>query len=76
MSTPSTTTPVATTSAAQSAAPEQCPPKPKPCCVCKDEKQARDDCMLFSRSDDPAKGECKGLVERYKACMAGFGFEV
>ncbi|KAI5282035.1 Cytochrome c oxidase copper chaperone [Ascosphaera acerosa] len=55
---------------------DQCPAKPKPCCVCKDEKAARDDCMLFSRSDDPAKEECKGLVDKYKACMAGFGFAV
>ncbi|KAJ5110999.1 hypothetical protein N7532_001534 [Penicillium argentinense] len=49
--------------------------KPKPCCVCKDEKTARDDCMLFSKSDDPAK-ECEALVEKYKTCMAGFGFKV
>ncbi|KAI5282905.1 Cytochrome c oxidase copper chaperone [Ascosphaera aggregata] len=41
-----------------------------------DEKSARDDCMLMSRSDDPAEGECKSLVEKYKACMAGYGFQV
>ncbi|KLJ10169.1 cytochrome c oxidase assembly protein subunit 17 [Blastomyces silverae] len=50
--------------------------KPKPCCVCKDEKAARDDCMLFSRSDDPAQQECRPLVEQYKSCMAGFGFKI
>ncbi|KAI5300697.1 Cytochrome c oxidase copper chaperone [Ascosphaera atra] len=50
--------------------------KPKPCCVCKDEKSARDDCMLFSKSDDPAGNECKSLVEKYKECMAGYGFKV
>ncbi|GLI75451.1 cytochrome c oxidase copper chaperone [Penicillium ochrochloron] len=49
--------------------------KPKPCCVCKDEKTARDDCMLFSKSDDPAK-ECKSMIEQYKACMLGYGFKV
>ncbi|KAJ5119020.1 hypothetical protein N7448_010729 [Penicillium atrosanguineum] len=49
--------------------------KPKPCCVCKDEKTARDDCMLFSKSDDPQK-ECQSMVEKYKTCMAGFGFKV
>ncbi|KAJ5594415.1 uncharacterized protein N7459_000623 [Penicillium hispanicum] len=49
--------------------------KPKPCCVCKDEKTARDDCMLFSKSEDPAK-ECKSTIEQYKTCMAGFGFKI
>ncbi|KZZ91665.1 Cytochrome c oxidase copper chaperone [Ascosphaera apis ARSEF 7405] len=72
MSTPSAT-PVITP---ESAAPAQSSNKPKPCCVCKEEKQARDDCMLFSRSDDPAKEDCKSAVEKYKACMAGFGFQV
>ncbi|PGG97053.1 hypothetical protein AJ79_09367 [Helicocarpus griseus UAMH5409] len=50
--------------------------KPKPCCVCKPEKAARDDCMLFSKSDDPAQQECRPLVEQYKSCMAGFGFKI
>ncbi|KAG9257997.1 COX17 protein [Emericellopsis atlantica] len=49
--------------------------KPKPCCVCKDEKAKRDECMLFSKADDPA-ADCKGLVEQYKSCMAGFGYNV
>ncbi|KAJ5469604.1 hypothetical protein N7539_009222 [Penicillium diatomitis] len=49
--------------------------KPKPCCVCKDEKAARDDCMLFSKSDDPAK-ECQTLIDQYKSCMLGYGFKV
>ncbi|OJD19802.1 hypothetical protein AJ78_00302 [Emergomyces pasteurianus Ep9510] len=52
------------------------PSKPKPCCVCKTEKAARDDCMLFSKSDDPAQQECRPLVEKYKTCMAGFGFKI
>ena len=49
--------------------------KVKPCCVCKDEKVARDDCMLFSQSDDPQE-DCKGMVNKYKDCMKGFGFKV
>jgi len=49
--------------------------KVKPCCVCTDEKAARDECMLFSSSDDPAK-ECATLVGQYKSCMAGFGFNI
>jgi len=43
--------------------------------VCKDEKAARDECMLFSNSDDPIK-ECETLVGRYKSCMSGFGFSI
>ena len=48
----------------------------QPCCVCKDEKTARDDCMLFSRSDNPQDNECKSLVEQYKGCMASYGFKI
>jgi cytochrome c oxidase assembly protein subunit 17 len=48
----------------------------QPCCVCKDEKALRDDCMLFSKSDDPAQTECKPMIEQYKSCMSGFGFKV
>ncbi|KAI0451443.1 cytochrome C oxidase copper chaperone [Xylaria acuta] len=49
--------------------------KPKPCCVCKDEKARRDDCMLFSKSNDPT-GDCKPIIDQYKTCMAGFGFQI
>ncbi|KAI5854519.1 cytochrome C oxidase copper chaperone-domain-containing protein [Durotheca rogersii] len=49
--------------------------KPKPCCVCKDEKSKRDECMLFSKASDPAS-DCKTTVQQYKSCMAGFGFQV
>ncbi|KAF2480496.1 cytochrome C oxidase copper chaperone-domain-containing protein [Neohortaea acidophila] len=49
--------------------------KPKPCCVCKDEKQARDECMLFSTSADP-QAACQDLVGKYRSCMAGFGFNL
>ncbi|GAB7364488.1 hypothetical protein MBLNU230_g5298t1 [Neophaeotheca triangularis] len=49
--------------------------KVKPCCVCKDEKSARDECMLFSSAADPQE-DCKGMVEKYRGCMKGFGFNV
>ncbi|KAI1143328.1 cytochrome C oxidase copper chaperone-domain-containing protein [Hypoxylon sp. FL0543] len=49
--------------------------KPKPCCVCKDEKSKRDECMLFSKSADPAR-DCKTTIDQYRSCMAGFGFQV
>ncbi|KAI9792906.1 MAG: hypothetical protein M1835_007585 [Candelina submexicana] len=47
----------------------------QPCCVCKDEKAARDECMLFSNSGDAQK-ECQETVEKYRTCMAGFGFKL
>lgn len=47
----------------------------QPCCVCKPEKAARDDCMLFSKTEDPTQ-ECKSTIDQYKSCMAGFGFKV
>jgi len=47
----------------------------KPCCVCKDEKAARDECMLFSNAKDPQK-DCASIVDKYKSCMAGFGFQL
>ncbi|KFY61281.1 hypothetical protein V496_05086 [Pseudogymnoascus sp. VKM F-4515 (FW-2607)] len=46
---------------------------PKPCCVCKEEKAIRDECMLFSKSDDAQK-DCASTIDKYKSCMAGFGF--
>ncbi|KAI1166803.1 cytochrome C oxidase copper chaperone [Nemania serpens] len=49
--------------------------KPKPCCVCNNEKAQRDDCMLFSRSNDPTS-DCKPIIDQYKTCMAGFGFQI
>ncbi|KAJ5820284.1 hypothetical protein N7474_005875 [Penicillium riverlandense] len=66
-----------TSAASQAQAPAQPAQseKPKPCCVCKTEKTARDDCMLFSKTDDPTQ-ECKPMIEQYKTCMAGFGFKV
>ncbi|RFU34335.1 hypothetical protein B7463_g2002, partial [Scytalidium lignicola] len=49
--------------------------QPKPCCVCKEEKSSRDECMLFSNSKDPQK-DCATTIEKYKSCMAGFGFQI
>ncbi|KAF7543155.1 hypothetical protein G7Z17_g10970 [Cylindrodendrum hubeiense] len=49
--------------------------KPKPCCVCKEEKSKRDECMLFSNAKDPA-ADCQSLVSQYKSCMTGYGFQV
>ncbi|TGZ84686.1 hypothetical protein EX30DRAFT_337178 [Ascodesmis nigricans] len=47
--------------------------KPKPCCVCKDEKALRDECMLFS---DTGEDKCMDQIAAYKKCMAGYGFKV
>ncbi|KAF2498445.1 hypothetical protein BU16DRAFT_558505 [Lophium mytilinum] len=47
----------------------------QPCCVCKEEKNSRDECMLFSKSDNP-QGECQDLVSKYRSCMAGYGFQI
>ncbi|KAF8864269.1 hypothetical protein BDZ45DRAFT_33003 [Acephala macrosclerotiorum] len=49
--------------------------KVKPCCVCKEEKASRDECMLFSNSKDPQK-DCASTIDKYKSCMAGFGFSL
>ncbi|KAL2066469.1 hypothetical protein VTL71DRAFT_2540 [Oculimacula yallundae] len=49
--------------------------KPKPCCVCKDEKATRDECMLFSNAKDPQK-DCASTIDKYKSCMKGFGFDL
>ncbi|KAF4512530.1 hypothetical protein G6O67_001658 [Ophiocordyceps sinensis] len=60
---------------APAAASDDSATRPKPCCVCKDEKSKRDECMLFSTADDPA-ADCRSLVEQYKSCMLGFGYRV
>ncbi|KAH7124159.1 cytochrome C oxidase copper chaperone-domain-containing protein [Dendryphion nanum] len=51
------------------------PAKPRPCCVCTEEKSKRDECMLFSNADDAQK-DCADLVTKYKDCMAGYGFKI
>ncbi|KAI9825305.1 MAG: hypothetical protein M1832_001339 [Thelocarpon impressellum] len=40
----------------------------------KDEKAARDECMLFSDGD--AQESCKSAIDKYRSCMAGFGFSL
>ncbi|KAH8820358.1 cytochrome C oxidase copper chaperone-domain-containing protein [Xylogone sp. PMI_703] len=62
-------------SIAQDIKPTNATSKPKPCCVCKDEKASRDECMLFSNAKDPQK-DCATTIEKYKSCMAGFGFQI
>ncbi|TQS37251.1 hypothetical protein Golomagni_02285 [Golovinomyces magnicellulatus] len=47
----------------------------KPCCVCKDEKASRDNCMLFSSSTE-AQQDCAESIEKYKRCMASYGFKL
>ncbi|KAF6012445.1 hypothetical protein HII13_001495 [Brettanomyces bruxellensis] len=47
--------------------------KPKPCCVCLDEKDARDKCILLKGNESP---DCEELVAKYKKCMAGYGFKI
>ena len=47
----------------------------QPCCVCKDEKSQRDECMLFSNSDDPQK-DCEPIMSKYRSCMASYGFTI
>lgn len=58
--------------------PEQTPQttqenKPKPCCVCKPEKETRDQCLLINGEES---GKCDGLIGQYKACMKGYGFVI
>ncbi|CCD23910.1 copper metallochaperone COX17 NDAI_0C02500 [Naumovozyma dairenensis CBS 421] len=51
--------------------------KPKPCCVCKPEKEERDKCLLFNTDDsDSSLSSCEEYIQKYKACMKGYGFEV
>ena len=47
----------------------------QPCCVCKDEKAARDECMLFSNAADP-QADCQSMIQKYKTCMQGYGFSL
>ncbi|KAI4265660.1 MAG: hypothetical protein L6R38_009256 [Xanthoria sp. 2 TBL-2021] len=71
----SQTPPAAANLASDLKPPGEASTKVKPCCVCKDEKSARDECMLFSNSDDPQK-DCEGMVDKYRSCMRGFGFTI
>lgn len=35
----------------------------------------RDECMLFSNAKDPQQ-DCVSTIDKYKSCMAGFGFQL
>ncbi|KAK4128954.1 hypothetical protein N657DRAFT_560554 [Parathielavia appendiculata] len=77
MATPAAQIPSIGSSAPAATAPQatEAASKPKPCCVCKEEKSKRDECMLFSTAADPQK-DCLSTIEQYRRCMAGFGFKV
>lgn len=45
--------------------------KCSPCCVCKETRKARDEC-LFSNSEE----DCKKLIEAHIQCMKREGFAV
>ncbi|KAI1485490.1 cysteine alpha-hairpin motif superfamily [Biscogniauxia mediterranea] len=72
---PSISSSLQSTPAVSSSSSNTAASKPKPCCVCKDEKSKRDGCMLFSKAADPAS-DCKSTIDQYRSCMAGFGFQV
>ncbi|PVU95748.1 hypothetical protein BB561_001636 [Smittium simulii] len=46
--------------------------KPKPCCVCKETKKARDTC--YFDHGDQAELKCHYLIQAHKDCMKSFGF--
>ncbi|KAK9447855.1 cytochrome C oxidase copper chaperone-domain-containing protein [Limtongia smithiae] len=60
----------ATTTTATESAPAS---RPKPCCVCLDEKMLRDECMLMN---EDGKTACADTIAGYRACMKTFGFTV
>ncbi|CAG8984188.1 hypothetical protein HYALB_00004171 [Hymenoscyphus albidus] len=66
---------IPTATGANLPATSQATSNPKPCCVCKEEKASRDECMLFSNAKDPQK-DCASTIDKYKSCMAGFGFNL
>ncbi|KAL6949788.1 hypothetical protein ACO0QE_000450 [Hanseniaspora vineae] len=47
--------------------------KPKPCCVCLDEKRERDECLMFKGFEDK---ECLKMIDSYKQCMKSYGFDI
>ncbi|CAL9735052.1 cytochrome c oxidase copper chaperone [Monosporozyma servazzii] len=51
--------------------------RPKPCCVCLDEKKKRDECLLFNDiSKDNGMLKCKEYIDKYKSCMKSFGYDM
>ncbi|KAI4717431.1 hypothetical protein E4T48_06367 [Aureobasidium sp. EXF-10727] len=75
MSLPSSTTATTNNLAADLKPKGEAAAKAKPCCVCKDEKAARDECMLFSTAADP-QADCQSMIQKYKTCMQGYGFSL
>ena len=48
------------------------PPKIKgPCCVCKETKKIRDECIMFK-----SEQECLKEIENHKKCLMEYGFKV
>lgn len=45
--------------------------KPKPCCVCIEERKKRDECTLFKGIESE---ECKLIINQYTSCMKSYGF--
>jgi len=43
----------------------------RPCCVCKPEKLARDECMVMKGQEN-----CQDLIEAHTICMRKLGFNV
>ena len=41
--------------------------------VCKEEKAKRDECMLLNEDGEKA---CQPIIQEYKKCMKGFGFDL
>ncbi|KAI9217765.1 cytochrome C oxidase copper chaperone-domain-containing protein [Blastocladiella britannica] len=42
----------------------------KPCCVCPETKQQRDECILREGSEE----SCREFIEKHKACLRSYGF--
>lgn len=45
--------------------------KKRICCVCKDTKRLRDECIIFNGED-----KCKAFIEAHNACLRSEGFSV
>lgn len=52
---------------------EETPKKKHPCCVCKDTRRIRDECVATHGMDFP---KCLKLIEEHKQCMRDEGFNV
>ncbi|CAD0114727.1 unnamed protein product, partial [Aureobasidium uvarum] len=50
-------------------------PKGEAAAKAKDEKAARDECMLFSTAADP-QADCQNMIQKYRTCMQGYGFSL